>query len=117
MKRWQLSRQAACNILTGASSSNDFKAEVQELNKPQKSDESTSVIPLPTTSKPVQSSISTKETTSMPSISPIISGSSGTINFTVNICPSGPISVGHTATDQYQDLLKDIDFTEFFSTD
>ena len=33
----------------------------------------------------------------------------------INICPSGPISVGHTATDQYQDLLKYIDLTEFFS--
>ena len=43
----------------------------------------------------------------MPPISPIINGSSGTINFTVNICPTGPISYGHTATvsenDQYQD--------------
>ena len=55
----------------------------------------------------------------MPPISPIINGSSGTINFTVNICPTGPISYGHTATvsenDQHQDLLKDIDIGEFFS--
>ena len=112
-------QKAASNILTGASS-NDFNTEVQKLNNPRKSDERTSVMPLPATIKPVQSSISTKGMTSMPPISPIINGSSGTINFTVKICPSGSISVGHTATtnenDQYQDLLKDNDFTEFFST-
>ena len=88
-------QKAACNILTGASS-NDFNAEVQKMNDPQKSDEKTSVIRLPTASKPVQSSISTKEITSMPPISPIINGSSGTINFTVNICPSGPTYISWT---------------------
>ena len=63
----------------------------------------------PTSSKSVQLSMITKETPSMPPISPIINGSSGTINFTANICPTGPISVRHTAavseTEQYDDLL------------
>ena len=113
-------QKAACNILTGASS-NDFSAEVQKVNNPHKSDDSTVRSPFPASSKSVQSSMITKETPSMPSLSPIINGSSGTINFTVNICPTGSISVGHTAavseTEQYDDLLKDIDFTVFFQED
>ena len=70
-------QKAACNILMGASS-NDFSAEVQKVNNPHKSDDSTVGSPFPASSKSVQSSIITKETPSMPPLSPIINGSSGT---------------------------------------
>ena len=110
-------QKAACNVLTGASS-NDFNAEFKKVNDPKKADERTSIIPLSANNKQLQSSMIRKET-SMPPISPIINGSSGIINFTVIICPTGPISYGHTATvsenDRYQDLLKDIDISNFFS--
>ena len=52
----------------------------------------------------------------MPSFSPVLnSNSNGTINFTVNICPSGSISIGNSnGSDPYQDLFADIDLKDFF---
>ena len=34
----------------------------------------------------------------MPMISPVINGQGGTVNFTVNVCPSGSVSIGASSS-------------------
>ena len=49
----------------------------------------------------------------MPVFSPVFNGQSGTVNFTVNICPSGNISVGCSDTEKtYEKLLEGIELED-----
>ena len=53
----------------------------------------------------------------MPIISPQIS-STGAVNFTVNICPTGNFAINNTCSstnDEYYHLFEDLDIDEFLS--
>ena len=56
----------------------------------------------------------------MPSFSPLLNNnnSKGIINFTVNICPTGSISIGNSKTSEdetsHLELFEGIDMKEFF---
>ena len=82
-------KQAACKILTAPGTSGSFTQEVAEAGTIQNSAQF-----------PFQ----------MPTFSPVIN-SRGNVNFTVNICPSGPISVGSTSGESestYETLLEGV---------
>ena len=90
-------KQAACKILTAPSTSRSFNQEDAQagvdVNSP-----CSSQFPCPSRF-PFQ----------MPAFSPVIN-SHGNVNLTVNICPSGPISVGSTSGESatYEKLLEGV---------
>ncbi len=87
-----LRQYAACNILASTlpASSECFSNEVARAEQNRKEN----IAPVPQSSLPFQ----------MPVFSPVINGQ-GMVTFTVNICPSGPISVGCTGSENYDYLL------------
>ena len=92
-------KEAACNILTGGTSASSFSAEVEKLEHPQVSE----------TLFPNHSAISSIP---MSTISPQIS-STGAVNFTMNICPTGSFAIRNTCSstnDDYYDLFEDLEF-------
>ena len=95
-------KEAASNILTGTSNEDSDRLIVDK----GKSNHLQSV-----------NNISNNGTSlpfNMPSFSPVLnSNSNGTINFTVNICPSGSIAIGNS-TSTYEHLFTDIDLKDFF---
>jgi len=105
-------KQAASNLLTG-SSMHSFLTEVQKLDlvKDDKKQSATAT-----------HCSGTNPNIPMPTISPVIN-SSATVNFTINICPTGNISSNNIGSNKqagepdesFQDLLKDIDIDDFFS--
>ena len=71
-----------------------------------------------TNSQPVTSNVASLPF-QMHSFSPLLNNNSkGTINFTVNICPSGSISIGNSKTSEddasHLKLFEGVDVEEFF---
>lgn len=123
-----IQKRAATNILTGTS--HEFTAEVEKIKR--QSDVSQQLSPINNTVSTVpEQLIPCNKTAMLPSVSvpvpqpvfsPVINTSgSGTVNFTVNICPSGNISIDTTNESKgdldprvYDHLLEGLDVKDFF---
>ena len=113
-------KQAACSILNGGAPAMSFSTEVEKLHSVQQSPNflSPQVLLSQNNTSGITTPNNTSGITSMPTISPHINSSGNcTVNFTVNVCPSGNFAVGnaqHSAEDNYQYLLDDLDIDELF---
>jgi len=99
-------KQAACNILNGGNPATSFSTEVEKLHSMQPPQ----VLFPPNNASGI---------TTMPTISPHISTSGNcTINFIVNVSPSGDFAIGNaqqSSKDNYQYLIDDLDLDEYFT--
>ena len=86
-----MQKRAASNILTGTSMAENFSAEVQKMHAESKGLESQQSSHMPLTAQGAVPKFSFP----MPVFSPVIN-SQRIVNFTVNICPPGNITVGST---------------------
>jgi len=115
-------KKAACNILTGTSvqsyneeSVQSYNEEIQKANNIEKNE-----LQLPQVVKD-QPTITSSVSLQMPTFSPIVnSNGTGTINFVVNICPTGNMSMGNSTevkcqNNEFDTLLEGIDVDDLFS--
>ena len=108
-----LQKQAACNILTAASS-HSYPKEIEKMNSAEGKNE-------------LQPQVSMKQsaTSTMPfqmsGFSPVVNSSgTGTVNFVVNICPTGNFDIKSSTeikseSNEYDSLLEGIDVNDLFS--
>ena len=109
-----LQKKAACNILTGASSHN-YPKEIEKMNKSENTNELQPQVLIErnmvTSAMPLQ----------MAGFAPVVnSNSTGTVNFVVNICPTGNIGIKNSTevkseSSDYVSLLEGIDVDDLFS--
>ena len=109
-----LQKKAACNILTGASLQN-YPKEVEKMNKSDNTGDQQPQVPteknLITSAMPLQ----------LTGFAPVVnSNSTGTVNFVVNICPTGHIGIKNSTkvkneSTDHDALLEGIDVDDLFS--
>ena len=94
-------KQAACKILTLPSTSGTFSKEVTAVDAPP-----VGIPKASASSMPFQ----------MPVFNPVINNGHGTVNFTVNICPCGPISIGGSSENvtDYSEVFEGLDVEDLF---
>ena len=104
-----LQKKAACHILTGTSS-HSYPKEVEKMNGAENNE--------------LQQQVSMDQRTAIPfqmsGFSPVVnSNSTGTVNFIVNICPTGNVDVKNSTevkseSNEYDSLLEGINVDELF---
>jgi hypothetical protein len=96
-------KQAACNILTGTAPTQEFSSAVHKVHSESRTDVLQSQF--------TENALSIAELPIPPPVfNPVINNHGGTVNFTVNICPSRNTTVGSTL----QPTTKLCDFDELF---
>lgn len=108
-----LQKKAACNILTGVSS-HSYPKEIEKMNNAEKNEPQQQV-------SMERSTITSAIPFQMSGFSPVVnSNGTGTVNFVVNICPTGNIDIKNSTevkseSNDYDSLLEGIDVDELFS--
>ena len=107
-------KKAACNILTGATAQS-YPKEIEMVNNTEKNNELQQQISME------QSTLTSAIPFQLSGFSPVVnSNSTGTVNFVVNICPTGNIDIKNSTevksqSNDYDSLLEGIDMDDLFS--